>query len=505
MRSDIILDEVPHKIEAMIITGKPAVQAKMAPPKGWVRVSDVWEILGYTYNIPHRVLIDPPAKIVIGYDQTLLPAVTEAIALFYYDEDKHEWIQLEQPPGYVAEEGQIAAITGHFSIFAVLAKPGVGPIEPSPPPGQPGTPTQPTGPVTPVPQANFIVRDLVVNPPKIDVGASSTITAIVENTGGLSGEYTATLTLDGEPISSKTLTLGPGESQPVEFVVTPGLPGTYGIDINQLDGQLEVIGQKLPLDYRQPVYWWLVVAATTALIILIMLVRVKSTVGARVAIGAGAAGAGAGATVLLADALKEIHIVPQKPTVGVRTSLQLKAFARYYNGTEDDITKQAEWKSSAPATAEVLNDKDFRGLLFAHTPGTVIITARWKNKDASTPVGVNCNILDMPVAFGVQPMRTISAVPVRKEVDAINIVPKNATIEEGQSLQYRATASYTDGRVENVTEKAVWTSTNDFVADIDTNGKARGYAAGITAIIATFRGKRGTTNLNVRRRRDDTS
>jgi hypothetical protein len=281
----------------------------------------------------------------------------------------------------------------------------------------------------------------------------------------------------------------------VEFDVTPNLPGIYGIEINQLEGQLDVISLPTPLDFRQPTYWWLVASAGALVILLTLLIRVGSApVPVKVAAGVGAGGAGA--YVLLADSLKEINIVPEKPTIGTRTSIQLKAFARFYDGTQDDVTDRVEWRSSAPQIAEVLDNRDFKGLVFGHTPGTAAISIKLHNKEDSTLIGVNAGILDVPYA---QEIIAAKPAPVVPEPEVIEVTPHNPTIDIGEAVQFKATASFADGSSENITEKAVWTSTNDYVADIDTHGRARGFSAGMTAIIATFRGKRGTTSLGVRR------
>jgi len=317
----------------------------------------------------------------------------------------------------------------------------------------------------------------------------------VVNEGGMAGEFTATLTLDGKPLASQTLTLRPGESHEVEFNVKPDLPGIYGIEINQLDGQLDVISLPTALDYHEPTYWWLVASAGAVVIILTLLVRVGAAPApAKVAVGVGAGGAGA--YVLMADSLKEIYIMPEKPSIGTRTSIQLKAYAKFYDGTQDDVTDKVEWSSSAPRTAEVLDNRDFKGLVFGHAPGTATITIKWHNKEDTTEIGVNARILDAPYIVEMGAARVAQALPEPKQIE---VVPANPTVDIGGTVQFKATASFADGSSENITERAIWTSTNDFVADVDTHGYARAFSAGMTAIIATFRGKRGTTTLGVRR------
>jgi len=238
-------DAIPHKIEAKIL---PELKAPSPLPEGWVQVSQFVEILGYTYGVPHHVTIDPPANITLGYDPSLLPGEVEAISLFFFDEANQRWVQLEAPPGYIAQEGEMAAQVGHFSLFVVLAK-GISGI------GS-GTIIPPTTPVTP-PVAKFVVDNLTVTPAEIYTGEKSTISATVTNIGGVAGEYQVTLTLDGKPVAAKTVTLDPGESAPVQFVVNPNLPGTYNIDVNKLAGELNVITLPDLLKPGNSNTWWL--------------------------------------------------------------------------------------------------------------------------------------------------------------------------------------------------------------------------------------------------------
>jgi hypothetical protein len=307
----------------------------------------------------------------------------------------------------------------------------------------------------------------------------------------MTGEFTATLTLEDRPIASQSLTLRPGESETVTWQVNPDLPGVYNVTVNQLNDKLDVITVPKALNPKEPVYWWLVAVAGALVIMLIMLVRVGSAP-AKVAVGVGAAGGAA--YILAADALKEIYIEPDKPTIGVKASIQLRAVGRYYDGSKVDVTQKVEWRSSDPRTAEVVDEKEFRGLVFGHRPGVATIGIKWDNKESSTMIGVNCSVYDPEHPNG--PGIIIPTPPVR-EVGVIMVVPRSEVIDIGGVTRFTATAHYADGTSENVSTKAVWTSTNDFVADIDETGTARGYSAGMTAIIATFRGKRGTATLHV--------
>jgi len=62
----------------------------------------------------------------------------------------------------------------------------------------------------------------------------------VTNIGGSPGSYTVNLTLNGNLIGSKTVTLNPGESTVVAFTISINETGTYTIGVNGLTTSLTV-------------------------------------------------------------------------------------------------------------------------------------------------------------------------------------------------------------------------------------------------------------------------
>jgi hypothetical protein len=480
------VDAVPHTIEATVMTPEEVAEAGIRVPDGWVLVSDVWEISGYTYGVPHRITVDPPAKLAIGYDPALLPADVEAVGLFYYDESTGRWEELQVPEGYVAEEGMVGGETGHFSIFAVLARGTAGVAPPD------ETPIV-KPPTTPVPAARFSVRGLSVDPSRIEVGQSAIVAVKVANMGGQAGDYTVTLTLDGKAFS-QTVSLAPGQVKEIDFPVSPGLPGTYRVDVNGLEGELNVISVPLVLDYRQPVYWWLVLLATAVAVLMLMTVKVGSTVPdqATVAAGRQRVTRRTQAALMRDRGITEMFIVPARPSISARTSISLRAYVRRADGTEMDVTGNVEWRSDEPRVAEVLDDSGFKGVVFGLGPGSATVTARLDGRAISTVVGVG----DVPTP-ATAATQAAAPGPADEAIESIAVTPAETVMVVGETARFKATAMRAGGSAEDVTKKATWSSKNDFVADTQEGGQVTAFSTGVTAVLATYRGHRGSATVRV--------
>jgi hypothetical protein len=90
--------------------------------------------------------------------------------------------------------------------------------------------------------ADFKVSNLTISPGEALAGDTVTISADVTNIGNAEGSYNAVLLVNGEEELSKYVTLGPdGAAENVEFLLKKESPGTYDIEIGELEGTLQVI------------------------------------------------------------------------------------------------------------------------------------------------------------------------------------------------------------------------------------------------------------------------
>jgi len=80
---------------------------------------------------------------------------------------------------------------------------------------------------------------------------------------------------------------------------------------------------------------------------------------------------------------------------------------------------------------------------------------------------------------------------------SIAINPTNATVAVGSTLQFQAFGSYSDGSRKNITNEALWSSSDVAIATITPGGLATGVAPGAVTIIAAYEGIDGAATLTV--------
>ncbi len=94
--------------------------------------------------------------------------------------------------------------------------------------------------------AEFSIEDFTITPNPANVDETITVSFRITNTSGVTGDFTAGLSINGEPVDSKTESFDPGDSRMMSFEVTISEPGTYEIDVNGTKGTLEVTAPPTP-------------------------------------------------------------------------------------------------------------------------------------------------------------------------------------------------------------------------------------------------------------------
>lgn len=84
------------------------------------------------------------------------------------------------------------------------------------------------------PGAEFRVNNLIISPTEVNPGQPVSISCTVTNIGSEAG--TETITLGGDFMAEKTVSLEPGASTTVSFEVTPSVAKTYSVSVDGLSG-----------------------------------------------------------------------------------------------------------------------------------------------------------------------------------------------------------------------------------------------------------------------------
>ena len=171
--------------------------------------------------------------------------------------------------------------------------------------------------------------------------------------------------------------------------------------------------------------------------------------------------------------LTSITVTPASASAPAGQTQQFTATGNYSDGTHQDLTSTAAWKSSKPSVATVN-----AGLAQGLKQGSTTISA-----SSGSIVGTASLAVTAPVLTSIQ------------------VTPPSSVLQPGGTVQFTATGSYSDGSQQNLTTTAVWSSTNTAVATISNasgkQGLATAVANGGTTISATVGSIVGSTGLTV--------
>ncbi len=174
---------------------------------------------------------------------------------------------------------------------------------------------------------------------------------------------------------------------------------------------------------------------------------------------------------VIAPLLQSIELRPPSASIFTGQSLQYVALGHFSDGSAQNISGTVKWSSSNASIATINPGGSARGV----GVGTITITATRNGISGTASLTVN-------------PMLV-----------SIAITPANPSIKVGIKTQFTATGTYSDRSKQDLTTSARWTSSNTFVATINTAGLATGASAGRTTIRATVGQTSGTTLLTVTR------
>ncbi len=307
-------------------------------------------------------------------------------------------------------------------------------------------------------------------------GSGSTSVVTVSSSGLASavaaGSTTVTATA-GSISGSTTVTITPPLL--VAIIVTPAVP-TVALGMTQ---QLTATGQfsdGSTQDVTATVVWSSDTLAVATISTSLGSAGLATAIAAGTAQISATSGSVSGGTRLTVGpaALVALAVAPASASVALGTTQQFSVTGTFSDGSTEDLTATATWTSDAPAVASI----SATGLAASLGTGTAHISA----------------------SFGTLSTEATLTVTTA-QVIAITVTPGTAAVAAGTTQGFTASALYSDGTTQDVTQTGHWSSSDGTVATVsDTTGSsglATGIRTGSATINFTFNGLSGSANLTV--------
>ncbi|MGO2508672.1 MAG: Ig-like domain-containing protein [Vibrio hibernica] len=168
--------------------------------------------------------------------------------------------------------------------------------------------------------------------------------------------------------------------------------------------------------------------------------------------------------------LSGLKILPESPSVAAGEKLQLSVKGTQSDGETTDIdASKVSWFSSDQSIVQV--DKD--GIMKGIKAGTAEVTAVYQGQETTVTVTI------------LQPKST-----------GLQVLPQVTSVASGVVINFVAQGKYSDGSNQDVSQAAVWTSSNESVATVDL-GEVTTIAPGDVTINAEWQGFSGSADLTV--------
>lgn len=175
---------------------------------------------------------------------------------------------------------------------------------------------------------------------------------------------------------------------------------------------------------------------------------------------------------VIAPVLVSLEVLPDETDLIEGASGRLNAVATFSDESVLDVTANASWSSNAAEIVSVENGQLRGGRITAYSVGNATVNAAYKDVSATSVVAVQNNSL---VTGWIE--------------------PSSNTLEAGSEQDYRAFAEFLDGSIVEVTNDAVWQTSDSSVATVGNGnnklslqpkGRVLAIASGTADITATF-------------------
>jgi hypothetical protein len=166
--------------------------------------------------------------------------------------------------------------------------------------------------------------------------------------------------------------------------------------------------------------------------------------------------------------INNIEIQEYAERVDVNQSIKLVAVGIYADGKRDDITKKVEWVSFDPTIASVVE-----GNVTGVSVGTAKIKIFYKGHTAD------------------------KSIEVYRSEKELSIESTTNTINVGDDLKLESIVHYSDDNSDNVSTSTTWSSSDDTVLSVSSNGLIHGVSAGNADITAKYNDLETTLHITV--------
>jgi 6-phosphogluconolactonase (cycloisomerase 2 family) len=176
---------------------------------------------------------------------------------------------------------------------------------------------------------------------------------------------------------------------------------------------------------------------------------------------------------VVAPRLVSLVVDPGRTVVARGTQLRLRAVGRYSNSTTRDLTDVVTWLSSGPEV-RVSNADGSRGQVLGVDRGSATVSARFAGLTGRSTLTVTPAILQQ-----------------------ITVSPSPSPLPAGLQRQFTATGRFSDGRTQDLTDIASWSSSSASATVTSPGGRVTAVRPGGALIRASLQAVSGTSGVLV--------
>jgi hypothetical protein len=176
-----------------------------------------------------------------------------------------------------------------------------------------------------------------------------------------------------------------------------------------------------------------------------------------------------------AAALEQLSLSPSNPQIAQDTGLQFKVAGLYGNGHHRDLTSTVAFSVLSPDGKQFPMSQD--GLLQVGAPGRYTVSAELNGRTVTTSLNVTAATLT-----------------------GVALSPSEPQLAKGLSLQFTATAQFSDGTTQNVTSLSSWSEKDTVgsgVAQLSSKGVATAKNVGQASVTVHYKTFSASTTLQV--------